>query len=86
MDKTKTLKKIRTLSDEILKTGDEESVLAAHALKFVALFLALGYIQLLMAFFGNLGTLIKWTEDKEEAEGPLVMPAMPDIMIPGGSA
>ncbi len=82
MDKAKTLKKIRALSDEILKTGDEESVIAAHALNFVALFLALGYIQLLMAFFGNLGQLIKWTEDKEEAGEKLVLPAISDIIAP----
>lgn len=82
MDKAKTLKKIRTLSDEIIKEGDKESAVAGHALKFVALFLALGYIELLMAFFGNLGTLIKWTEEKEEQDEPLILPAISDIIQP----
>ncbi len=81
MDKAKALKKINTLSEEMQKTGDEESVLAAHCLKFVALFLALGYIQLLLAFFGNLGQLIKWTEDKEGPKSSMIMPGS-DILIP----
>lgn len=81
MDKAKTLKKINSLHDEILKTGDEESVFAAHCLKFVCLFLALGYIQLLLAFFGNLGQLIKWTENKEEPGSSLVLPGS-DIIQP----
>ena len=85
MDKTKTLKTITTLADEILKTGDEESVLAAHALKFVVCFLARGYIQLLMAFFGNLAQLIKWVEDEKGSplspgSGLIVPPS--DIMSP----
>ena len=82
MDKAKTLKKIKSLSEEILKEGDKESVVAGHALKFVCLFLALGYIELLMAFFGNLGTLIKWTEEKEEGGEPLIMPVPSDIIQP----
>lgn len=69
MDKAKTLKKISNLADEILKTGDEESVLAAHALKFVVCFLARGYIALLMTFFGNLAQLMKWTEDDAKGKG-----------------
>ena len=84
MDKGKTLKKISDLSDEILKTGDEESVLAAHALNFVVCFLARGYIGLLMAFFGNLAQLIKWVEDEKKAgqldSGLLVPPS--DIIAP----
>ena len=79
MDKTKTLKKIDNLADEVIKTGDEESVLAGHALKFVCLFLARGYIQLLMSFFGNLATLMKWTE---ESKSQLVVPVQPDIVVP----
>lgn len=82
MDKAKTMKKISTLADEVIKTGDKESAVAGHALKFVALFLALGYIELLMAFFGNLGTLIKWTEEKEESGEPLIMPVPSDIIQP----
>jgi len=82
MDKTKTLKKIKALSEEIQKTGDEESVLAAYSLNFVALFLALGYIQLLLAFFGNLGQLMKWTEDKESTDERLIMPVVSDIIAP----
>ncbi|GAG79185.1 unnamed protein product [marine sediment metagenome] len=82
MDKAKTLREISNLSDKILKTGDEESVLAAHALRFVCVFLARGYIQLLMAFFGNLATLMKWTEDEKGTKRQLVVPAVSDIVAP----
>ncbi len=83
MDKTKTLKKIKALSDEIQKMGDEESVLAAYSLNFVALFLAVGHIDLLLAFFGNLGALIKRTEEKKVGSDPLVIPiAAADIIKP----
>lgn len=85
MDKPKTLKKISALSEEILKTGDEESVLAARALQFVVMFLARGYIGLLMTFFGNLAQLMKWTEDDAKGKPPspsgLVVPPS-DIMAP----
>ncbi len=84
MNRAETLRKISTLSDEILKEGDEESVLAANALKFVVCFLARGYIQLLMTFFGNLAQLMKWVEDDARA-GPstnkLMVPPS-DIVLP----
>ena len=84
METPKTLKKIDNLATEVIKTGDEESVLAGHALKFVCLFLARGYIQLLMAFFGNLATLMKWTEDEKKGAQPysgLIVPPS-DIIAP----
>ena len=85
MDKTKTLANITVLADEILKTGDEESVLAAHALKFVVCFLARGYIGLLMSFFGNLAQLIKWVEEEKGSSlasgGGLIVPPS-DIISP----
>ncbi len=84
MDKTKTLADITALADEILKTGDEESVLAANALKFVVCFLARGYIQLLMTFFGNLAQLMKWVEDDTRADpstNKLIVPPS-DMILP----
>lgn len=85
MNKDKTIKEIVALSDKILKTGDEESVIAANAMKFVVMFLARGYIGLLMMFFGNLAQLMKWTEDDAKGKTPsdnrLVLPP-PDIVQP----
>ena len=85
MDRAGTLKKISALADEILQEGDEESVFTANALKFVNCFLARGYIQLLMTFFGNLAQLMKWVEGDKGASlssgGGLIAPPS-DIVLP----
>lgn len=82
MEKPKTLKKIRSLSDEILKAGDEESVMAGHCLNFVALFLALGHIDFLLSLFGNLGILLQRLEGGKTKDDPLIVIPRSDIIAP----
>jgi hypothetical protein len=82
MEKSKSVKKIISLAEEMIKTGDGESALGGHALKFVALFLALGHIDLIMQVFGAMASLIKRTEGEEEPETGLITPVKSDIIVP----